>query len=97
MHPQRANGPNYIIRFVEPDFDNRGAIGLNIAFEEQRLAAAERARDTGAATMSGHIVLVTDLTEVALPEVSNERVGHGQVGNAESADRNGSLRLAATA
>jgi PAS domain S-box-containing protein len=55
-----ATGPNYIITFLEPEADNRVALGLNIAFEAKRLEAANRARDTGHAAMTGRITLVQD-------------------------------------
>jgi PAS domain S-box-containing protein len=60
IHPLTAGRPNYIIRQVEPVADNRAALGLNIAFEDQRLATAERARDSGEAAITGRIVLVQD-------------------------------------
>jgi PAS domain S-box-containing protein len=55
-----ANGPNYIITYLEPEADNRPALGLNIGFEPNRLEAANRARDTGRAAMTGRIALVQD-------------------------------------
>jgi PAS domain S-box-containing protein len=55
-----STGPNYIITFLEPTAGNRGALGLNIAFEAKRFAAAERARDSGLTAMTGRIVLVQD-------------------------------------
>ena len=58
IRPANFAGPHYIITFIEPEADNRVALGLNVAFEPQRLATAERARDTGRAAMTGPIVLV---------------------------------------
>ncbi|MEJ0084632.1 MAG: CHASE domain-containing protein [Pseudomonadota bacterium] len=55
-----ARGPNYITRLIEPLAGNRAAVGLNIAFESQRRAAAERARDTGEAALTGRVVLLQD-------------------------------------
>jgi PAS domain S-box-containing protein len=58
--PAGAETPNYIITFLEPEAPNSAALGLNIAFEANRFAAAERARDSGAVAMSGRVVLVQD-------------------------------------
>jgi PAS domain S-box-containing protein len=59
-HRVAASGPNYLVRYIEPLNDNRLALGLNIAFEDDRLATANLARDSGSAAMSGPIVLVQD-------------------------------------
>ena len=60
VHPQVDDGPWYVISFVEPYNDNRAALGLNIAFEQKRLAAARLARDSGEPTMTEKVVLVQD-------------------------------------
>lgn len=52
------DGDQYIIEVVEPVGPNREAIGLNIASEPNRLAAAVRAMSTGKATLTGPITLV---------------------------------------
>ena len=49
-----------VIRFIEPAAWNLGAQGLDIGSEQVRRAAAERAIDTGEATMTENIVLVQD-------------------------------------
>jgi PAS domain S-box-containing protein len=59
VHPAR-DGPAYVIRYIEPESDNRPALGLDIAYEAQRRAAAERARDTGQPAMTGRLTLVQD-------------------------------------
>ncbi len=59
-HRVAADGPNYLVRYIEPLNDNRLALGLNIAFEDNRLVTANLARDSGSAAMSGPIVLVQD-------------------------------------
>ena len=59
VHPA-GPGPNYVIRYIEPLANNRPALGLNIAFEQHRLQAAELARDSGQAALSSPIVLVQD-------------------------------------
>jgi PAS domain S-box-containing protein len=60
IHPAGGAGPNYIITYLEPSEGNKGAVGLNIAFEVNRFAAAERARDSGAPAMTSRIILVQD-------------------------------------
>jgi PAS domain S-box-containing protein len=60
VHPVNEAGPNYVIRYIEPLARNRPALGLNIAFERRRLDAANQARDSGLAAISGPIVLVQD-------------------------------------
>jgi PAS domain S-box-containing protein len=60
IHPQLNSGPDYVITLMAPESDNRAAIGLNLAFESERLATAELARDTGKAAISGPVVLVQD-------------------------------------
>jgi PAS domain S-box-containing protein len=59
-HRVAAKGPNYLVRYIEPLGDNRLALGLNIAFEDDRLAAANLARDSARAAISGPVVLVQD-------------------------------------
>ena len=58
VHPQVPGGPNYIVTYVEPEHENRAAIGLNLAFERKRLEAAELARDSGRAAITGLVSLV---------------------------------------
>jgi len=60
IHPRDAAGPGYIVRLIEPLSGNRAALGLNIAFEFQRRTTAERARDSGAAAITGRIELAQD-------------------------------------
>lgn len=60
VHPVLADGPNYVIRYIEPLDNNGPALGLNIGFEPRRLEAADRARDSGQATISSPVVLVQD-------------------------------------
>jgi PAS domain S-box-containing protein len=60
VHPASDARPNYIITLLDPEEGNQGALGLNIAFEANRAAAAERARDSGALAITGRIVLVQD-------------------------------------
>jgi len=60
VHPTDGDGRNYIITYLEPESENRAALGLNIAFEAKRLAAAELARDSGLPAMTGRLSLVQD-------------------------------------
>ena len=60
IHPAAGGEPYYIITYIEPQPDNRLALGLNIAFERYRRQAAELSGDTGKATITQHIVLVQD-------------------------------------
>ncbi|MDP2273801.1 MAG: CHASE domain-containing protein [Archangium sp.] len=49
---------HWVIRYIEPSANNRGAQGLNIASEPRRRAAAERAMRTGEASLTAPITLV---------------------------------------
>lgn len=60
IHPQTSGLPFYIITYLEPLQNNLAAVGLNIAFEENRRDAAERARATGKPALSRSITLVQD-------------------------------------
>jgi len=60
IHPALPGGPDYVITYIEPEAGNSEALGLNIAFEHTRMAAAELARDTGKAAISARLVLVQD-------------------------------------
>ena len=58
IHPEVPGSPNYIVTFFEPQSQNDPSIGLNIAFEQQRLATATLARDSGLPAMTGRVDLV---------------------------------------
>lgn len=60
IHPQNVEDGNYIITYIEPEKTNRQALGLNIAFEENRKQAAEISRKTGRPAISKRIILVQD-------------------------------------
>lgn len=60
IYPQPENVPIYVIGYIEPLDINLQAMGLNIAFEENRRHAAEFSRDTGLSTITKRIVLVQD-------------------------------------
>ena len=50
----------FIIKFIEPEENNKAALGLDIGFEANRRAAAERARDLGVSALTKKITLVQD-------------------------------------
>lgn len=60
IHPEVTNNLYFVIKYIEPVDINAPAMGLNIAFEEERRLAAVAARDTGAAAITGRITLVQD-------------------------------------
>ncbi len=59
-HPETDFDDKFIINYIEPVFRNKEAVGLDIGFEANRRAAAERARDTGQASLTKKIQLVQD-------------------------------------
>ncbi|WP_083825623.1 CHASE domain-containing protein [Citromicrobium sp. JLT1363] len=63
IHPLTDRDERFVIVAIEPQADNVEAIGLDIAFEKNRRAAARNARDTGRATITKRILLVQDETE----------------------------------
>ncbi|MET0313194.1 MAG: CHASE domain-containing protein, partial [Hansschlegelia sp.] len=64
VHPDTPGHPNYIIDYFEPNPRPATglAIGLNIAFEANRLQAAAQARDSGQPAITKRIFLVQDET-----------------------------------
>ena len=59
----KGEGPEtFVIKYITPIAPNQAAVGLNIAFEESRYAAAVRAAETGQARITNRIVLVQDKT-----------------------------------
>lgn len=60
VHPPHDLNESLPITYVEPVEANRAAVGLDMAHEENRYAAAQKARDTGLAQITGPIVLVQD-------------------------------------
>lgn len=63
IHPDVPNGPRFIITYIEPLVPNRPALGLNVAFEANRLEGATLSRDTGKPAITKRIVLVQDKTK----------------------------------
>ena len=61
VHPTEVPRDNhFVIRFIEPLEPNLPALGLDIAFEENRREAAITARQTGRSTITKRIFLVQD-------------------------------------
>ncbi len=60
IYPRHRKSEHWPISYIEPVAPNEQAVGLDIAHESNRLTAANRARDTGKAQITGPIVLVQD-------------------------------------
>lgn len=60
IYPEHERAIAYPITYIEPMDANRAAVGLDIAHETNRFTAAEKARATGDAQITGPIVLVQD-------------------------------------
>ncbi len=59
----KGEGPEtFVIKYITPTAPNKEAVGLNIAFEESRYAAAVQSAETGQARITNRIVLVQDET-----------------------------------
>ena len=60
IYPEHDADEFYPISYIIPVEANSAAVGLDMAHEANRYQGIERARDTGAATVTGPIVLVQD-------------------------------------
>lgn len=60
LHPAHTTPEYWPITYIEPEASNFKAIGLDMAHEHNRFTAAQKARDTGNATITGPITLVQD-------------------------------------
>ncbi|MBU3068678.1 CHASE domain-containing protein [Aestuariicella sp. G3-2] len=60
LHPAHTIPEYWPITYIEPEASNLKAIGLDMAHEHNRFTAAQKARDTGNATITGPITLVQD-------------------------------------
>ena len=60
VHPGGHRSDYFVIRFIEPIEANRPALGFDIGSDAIRREAAETARDTGLAALTGRINLVQD-------------------------------------
>ena len=65
LYPQTFYPDKFIIKYIEPLGSNKEALGLDIGFEANRRAAAERARDLGVPALTKKILLVQDELEQA--------------------------------
>ena len=62
VHPEHRRGEHYPITYIEPEPQNRQAVGLDMAFEANRYTALMASRDTGRSRITGPITLVQDET-----------------------------------
>jgi signal transduction histidine kinase len=60
VHPSHNAYELWPITFIEPLITNKQAVGLDVAFEENRYLGVKKARDTGLAQLTGPITLVQD-------------------------------------
>ena len=60
IHPEHAGNQLYPITYIVPTAGNEQAVGLDIAFEENRFRAATQSRETGNTQITGPIALVQD-------------------------------------
>tara|TARA_R110001583_G_scaffold3739_15_gene22968 strand:+ start:174 stop:1967 length:1794 start_codon:yes stop_codon:yes gene_type:complete len=60
IHPIHNNSEYWPITYVEPAAPNKKAIGLDMAFEENRYSSIKKARDSGQAQLTAPITLVQD-------------------------------------
>ncbi|MGX5174580.1 CHASE domain-containing protein [Aliikangiella sp. IMCC44653] len=60
VHPSHSRNDLWPITYIEPVDVNKKAVGLDIAFEDNRYNAAALARDTGLSQVTGPITLVQD-------------------------------------
>ena len=65
VHPKHGEKEFWPITLVEPVSTNKKAVGLDMAHETNRFTAAKKSRDTGAAQITGPIVLVQDSGKTA--------------------------------
>ncbi|WP_025564659.1 CHASE domain-containing protein [Psychromonas sp. SP041] len=60
IHPAHGNPEYWPITYVEPQESNKQAIGLDVAFENNRYSSIKKARDSGKALLTAPITLVQD-------------------------------------
>lgn len=65
LFPEHDEPVSWPIRYIEPLALNEKAVGLDMSHETNRREGAERAMDTGRATITGPIVLVQDAEKTA--------------------------------
>jgi CHASE1-domain containing sensor protein/two-component sensor histidine kinase len=64
-HPNISVDEHWIITYIEPVDINIEAVGLDMAFESNRITALKKSVETGTAQITGPIVLVQDETKTA--------------------------------
>jgi PAS domain S-box-containing protein len=60
IHPKHNKQEYWPITYIEPLIRNEKAVGLDMAFEHNRLSAAKKSRDTGSIQITAPIILVQD-------------------------------------
>jgi signal transduction histidine kinase len=60
IHPTHKKDEYWPITFIEPYQSNQQAVGLDMAFEQNRYSGVQKSRDTGLAQLTGPITLVQD-------------------------------------
>ena len=60
IHPEHNGNQLYPITYIVPTVGNEKAVGLDIAFEENRFQTATQSRETGDTQITGPIALVQD-------------------------------------
>lgn len=60
LHPTHDNPEYWPITYIEPFASNAQAVGLDVAFEENRYSSIKKVRDSGNALLTAPIVLVQD-------------------------------------
>lgn len=60
IHPNHDKKEYWPITYIEPFISNEKAVGLDMAFEHNRLSAAKKSRDTGTTQITAPIILVQD-------------------------------------
>lgn len=60
IHPSHNNSEYWPITYIEPEESNFKAVGLDMAHEFNRYSAAQRAKESGLAQITGPIILVQD-------------------------------------
>jgi len=60
IHPTHNKQEYWPITYIEPFIGNEKAVGLDMAFEHNRLTAAKKSRDTGSTQITAPIILVQD-------------------------------------
>lgn len=60
LHPKHQQAEYWPITYIEPSAPNIQAVGLDMAFEQNRYSAIKKSRDSGQSQVTGPITLVQD-------------------------------------